>query len=97
MTQATDTEFRRVKVRGVREEAHRSPGIALAACIDNFQVRDLLTVSKADAMNLPIALDLYFQHLRQGVNHRYTYTVQAARVVVVVVIELTTGMQTCED
>ena len=97
MAQPRHRDFRRVEIFLVRPEAHDGAGVALAHRVDHFQVADLLATAEFHVVQLAVALDQHLQLFRQGVDHRHADPVQAAGELVVLVGELTAGVQGGED
>ena len=97
MLEAADGELEAVEILGVRPEVHAGAGVALAHRADHFQVAGLVAIGEGDAVLVAVAAHAHFDAGRQGVDHRDTDTVQTTGELVVLVGELTAGVQLGED
>jgi hypothetical protein len=97
MLEAADGELRRVEVLGVRAEIDAGAGVTFADAANHFQFRGLEAIGEGHLVLVAVALDPHADLGRQGVDHRNTDPVQAAGELVVLVGELTAGVQFGEN
>ena len=95
--QARQRELRRVEVLRIRPEAHRRARRRLRDLADDLELAAALAVGKAHVVFLAVAADPDLEVLRQRVDDGHSDAVQAARELVVLVRELTAGVQPRED
>src|SRR5690606_16309338 len=72
-------------------------GITLATSADNFQVTHLVAIGKGNPVDITVAADPHFQVRGQGVDHRHTHPVQTTGELVVLIGELTAGVEFGEN
>ena len=97
MLQFRRGDFRRVKIFWIRPEAQRGTGVALADFADHFEFGFFRTVAESHVVFVTVALDPHFQMLRQRIDHRHAYTVQAAGELVIRVGEFAARVQPREN
>ena len=97
MAQAGQGEIGRVEVGGIRPEPDARARIALTDRADLLEFRFAVAVGEHHVVFDAVALDPDLEFFRQGVDHRYADAVQAARELVVLVVELAAGVQLGQD
>ena len=97
MDQAGHRKIGTVEERFIRQESNAGPGIALTALSGNGKIFNLITVLEGHAVHIAIAADCDVEPLGQRVYHRHTYAVQTAAELIVLIRELTAGVQRREN
>ena len=95
--QARHRDLRGVEVAGIRPEANGGAGVALAHRPDDLEIALLVATGESHVVFLAVALDPDLEVLRECVHNRDADAVQPSGEAVVLVGELTAGVQTRED